>query len=127
MTGFAMGAVNNNEHELITRIKSINNLKYKHNHRFQLSFLTILFVLSILIASIFISNAPKKNKKSNSMVVVSEQQSKANKEVIKKVKLTTVAIKQNKKRNKKIVNVEAEAQMNNNFKRLIKHYVNTVR
>jgi hypothetical protein len=68
-----------------------------------------------LIASIFISNAPKENKKSNSTVVVSQQQSKANKEVIKKVKLTTVAIKQNKKRNKKIVNVEAEAQMNNNF------------
>jgi len=115
MTGFAMGAVNNNEHELLTRIKCINKLKYNHNHRFQLTFLTILFVLGSLIASIFISNAPKENKKSNLIVVASEQQSIANKEVIKKVKHTTVAIKQNKKRNKIIGNVEAEVQMNNNF------------
>ena len=113
MTDFAMGAINNNEHELLTRIKRINQLKYNDNHRFQLPFLTILLVLGTFLGSVFIFNTPMTNKKSIINETVSKKQNNIEKVVTQKVQFARIAKKQIKRKENTVID-KATVQVNNN-------------
>lgn len=58
---FAIGAIGNEEHELITRIKNINKLSQNSVSYFKVTFSLFIFLMTALLGIVFIGQSSKQN------------------------------------------------------------------
>lgn len=82
---FAMGAVNNMEHELIIRIKNINKLSdYSFNY-LKFTLITLTFITTAFLGSMLIGNVSKINKanKISATVILKQPSANSNDNVVK--------------------------------------------